>query len=436
MNKALRVAKREFWITIRRKGYIILTFGMPFFLLLYLGIVAIPGIILHKKEMQKRAVGIVDKAGVIIFDLAEDARSLAMEGKEIIEAFVGDVENLPMDEKEKELFANLLAGVEPKQYPTTEEAERAMKVGEISMYYVIPEDYLESGRVFSYASEISFITRKGKPGFMRKLLTLSLLHNRVDPEIQERIQSPLKLTEFALEEGEYVVKDVKKEIASFGVPIGFAIILLMSIMMSSGFLLQGVAEEKENRVIEIILSSIKPDQLLLGKLLGLGGAGLLQLLVWLGVASIPIFIFFAVLNVKLSILLFAIIYYLLGFLLIGSLMAGTGSLGSNLKESQQLTIMWTIPSVLPMVMMMLIIEEPNGIVARIFSYIPITSPVCMMIRIASGKVAMWEVLLTIIVLIGSIYLAIKIFGKVFRIGLLMYGKRPKLKEIIKAARQA
>ncbi len=436
MNKALRVAKREFWITIRRKGYIILTFGMPFFLLLYIGIVAIPGIMLHKKEMQKRAVGIVDKAGIVIFDLAQEARSLAVEGKEIIEAIVGDVEDLPMDEKEKELFENLLAGVEPKQYKSEEEAEEAMRVGEISMYYVIPEDYIDSGQVFSYSSEISFITRKGKPGFVKKLLTLSLLHDRVDPKIQERIQNPLKLTEFAMEEGEYVEKNVLKEAFSFGVPIGFAIILLMSIMMSSGFLLQGVAEEKENRVIEIILSSIKPDQLLFGKLLGLGGAGFLQLLVWLSVASIPILAFIAMLNVKLSIIPIAIVYYLLGFLLIGSLMAGTGSLGSNLKESQQLTIMWTLPSVLPMVMMMLIIEEPNGLVARIFSYIPITSPVCMMIRMSTGKVAMWEVFLTVIILIGSIYLAIKIFGKVFRIGLLMYGKRPKLKEIIKAARQA
>jgi ABC-2 type transport system permease protein len=436
MNKALSVAKREFWITIRRKGYIILTFGMPFFLLIYIGIVAIPGIMLQKKEMQKRAVGIVDKAGIVIFDLAQEARSLAFEGKEIIEAIVGDVESLPMDEKEKEMFESLLAGVEPKQYQSEEEAEEAMKVGEISIYYVIPEDYMESGQVFSYSAEISFITRKGKPGFMRKLLTLSLLHDRVDPKIQERIQSPLKLTEFAMEEGEYVVKDIKKEIASIGVPIGFSIILLMSIMMSSGFLLQGVAEEKENRVIEIILSSIKPEQLLLGKLLGLGGAGFLQLLVWLGVATIPILAFIAVLNVKLSIIPIAIVYYLLGFLLIGSLMAGTGSLGSNLKESQQLTIMWTLPSVIPMVIMMLIIEEPNGIAARIFSYIPITSPVTMMIRISTGKVAMWEVLLTVLVLIGSIYLAIKIFGKVFRIGLLMYGKRPKLKEIIKAARQA
>ncbi len=436
MNKALRVAKREFWITIRRKGYIILTFGMPFFLLLYIGIVAIPGIMLQKKEMEKRTIGIVDRAGVVIFDMVEQARSLAAEGKEIIETIIGDMNNIPIDEKEKEIFEGLLAGVEPIQYKTEEEAERAMKAGEVSMYYVIPEDYIESGQVFSYSAEISFIARKGKPGFMRRLLTLSLLHNRIDPEIQERIQSPLKLKEYALEEGEYVEKNVAREIGSFGVPIGFAIVLLMSIMMSSGFLLQGVAEEKENRVIEIILSSIKPDQLLFGKLLGLGGAGFLQLLVWLGVASIPILVFITVLNVNLSIIPFAIIYYLLGFLLIGSLMAGTGSLGSNLKESQQLTIMWTLPSILPMVMMMLIIEEPNGIVARVLSYIPITSPVCMMIRISTGKVAMWEVFLTVFVLVGSIYLAIKVFGKVFRIGLLMYGKRPKLKEIIKAARQA
>lgn len=436
MNKAIIVAKREFKVTIRRKAYLIFTFGMPFFLLIYMGIVSIPGIILHKKEMQKRAVGIVDLSDVVKFELAKDAASLAEESQEIFETMLGDIDKLPVTDKERKLFESLLKGVEPIQYGSGEEAEEAMRSGRIFMYYVIPENYIESGEVLSYTGEASIFTRKGKSGFMRKLLIMSLLSGRVDPQIQERVHRPLKLVEFTMEEGKFVEKNIVREIGTIAVPLAFGMLLLISIMMSSGFLLQGVAEEKESRVIEIILSSIRPDELLLGKLLGLGGAGFLQMLVWLSIGSIPAIIWLAVLNIKFTTVLIAIVYYILGFLLFGSLMAGTGSLGSNLKESQQLTIMWTLPSVIPMVFIMLIIEEPNSTIARIFSYIPLTSPLTMIIRNATGKVPIWEVFLTILLLIGSIYVSIKLFGKVFRIGLLMYGKRPRLKEIIKAARQA
>ncbi len=437
MGKAWQVAKREFWVAVRKKSYIILTFGMPFFMLLYIGVVSIPGIIIHKKEKAKRVVGIVDNAGVIHFELTEKARSASIEGKEIAEKMLEDaIGKGAQIESQKSLLQGFLNEVEPIRFADEKEAEEALKHEKIFMYYVIPEDYLEKGKVLSYTRAGSIFSSKGKSGFMRKLLVMSLLYDRIEPVIQERVNNPLDLDEYALEEGKFVKKDILREIGSLGIPLALCIILFMSMMMSSGFLLQGVAEEKENRVIEIILSSITPDELLLGKIIGSGGAGLLQLFVWLGIGSLPIIIYFTTIELRLSTIILAIPYYLLGFLLFASLMAGMGSLGSNLKESQQLTMMWTLPSVLPLVFFSAILDEPNGIIARVFSYIPITSPTSMIIRIATGKTPFWEIGLTILILATSIYFAVKIFGKVFRIGVLMYGKRPSFRSIIKAARQA
>ena len=437
MNKAWQVAKREFWVAVRKKGYIILTLGMPFFMLIYAGIVSIPGLLIHKKEQAKKVVGIVDLAQVIKFEFAEQARSESMEGKEIVDKIISEKLGQPQQLQSKStIIEELLTGVEPIQYSTEKDAEEALKQGKVFMYYVIPEDYIESGRVLSYTSSGSFLSGKGKEGFLRKLLIMSMLSGRVEPKIQERVQKPLNLDEYMLEEGKFVKKDVFKEIGTFLIPIAFCILFFMSIMMSSGFLLQGVAEEKENRVIEIILSSIKPDELLLGKIIGLGAVGLLQLLVWVGIGSIPLLMVSTFVEVKISILLLAFPYYILGYLLFASLMAGMGSLGSNLKESQQLTMMFTLPAVIPMVFFMVIIDEPNGILARVLSYIPITAPATMITRLATGKAALWEVPLTMMALVVSIYFAIKIFGKVFRIGVLMYGKRPSFREIFRAARQA
>ncbi len=434
LAKAMIVAKREFWVTVRKKSYIILTVGMPFFMVLYMALVSIPGVMIEKKERARKTVGIVDNAGIINLESFEINSGDKKEGVNLENTFMNSG---------SEMYKALLADVEPILFENSVNAETALKENRISMFYFIPEDYMANGNVQSYSSGGSFFSSKGKTGFLRKLLVSSLLFGAVDEGTQARIENPLNVTEYVMEEGRFIEKNIVRELGYVAVPLAFGMLLLMSIMMSSGYLLQGVAEEKENRVIEVILSSIDPDELLMGKLLGLGTAGLIQMFVWVtlawgAVAYVSAFVFaeLSALDIRFSSLVISFVFFILGFLLFGSLMAGTGSLGNNQKESQQLSMIWSLSAVIPMFFIILIIDEPNSLLSRILSYIPLTSPITMITRVATGKVPWWEIPLSIIVLTAAIFLSIKFFSKVFRVGLLMYGKRPGFRDILRSLRNA
>src|SRR2546425_2129 len=158
-----------------------------------------------------------------------------------------------------------------------------------------------------------------------------------------------------------------ERVARMVIPGIFALLLLMSLLTSAGYLLQGVVEEKENRVIEVILSSVTPRDLLFGKLLGLGAAGLLQLGVWVSVAGFASSLLaaaaLAYLNWKLF--LFCLLFFVGGYMMVGSLMTGTGALGSNARESQQLSVIWTLCLVIPPAMTwMPILDDSNAWIAR------------------------------------------------------------------------
>jgi len=200
-----------------------------------------------------------------------------------------------------------------------------------------------------------------------------------------------------------------------------------------------VVEEKENRVIEVILSSVTPRELLFGKLLGLGAAGLLQLGVWVSVAGFASSLLaaaaLAYLNWKLF--LFCLLFFVGGYMMVGSLMTGTGALGSNARESQQLSVIWTLCLVIPPAMTwMPIVDDPNAWMARALGWFPLTGPITMMIRLGPGKVPTWDALVALVCLAVGVYLSIRGAAALFRLGLLMYGKRPSLREIARQLRHA
>ena len=206
------------------------------------------------------------------------------------------------------------------------------------------------------------------------------------------------------------------------------LLLTMSIFFSSGYLLQGIAEEKQNRVIEVIWSSVNPTQLLAGKILGLGPAGLLQVAFYAGLLVFPSVTVLALFHLSFSAMFLSLVYFVLGYFLFAGLMAGTGILGNSPQESGQLSAFWTILSMIPMFLMAPISEDPNSWLARGLSYFPLTAPVTMLLRITSAQIPWTDVGISIAVLILSIYLAVTAAAKMFRAAALMYGKRPSLRD--------
>jgi ABC-2 type transport system permease protein len=231
-------------------------------------------------------------------------------------------------------------------------------------------------------------------------------------------------------------------IVRLAVPLVFMVLFLMSVLMTSGYLMQGTATEKENKVVEVLLASANPDAILAGKLVGLGGAGLLQIAVWLlialaaGIGAVPLLLS-SQLQIPWVALALAIPLFLIAFLFFGSLMLGTGSLGSNMREAQQLAMVWSLTAALPMMMMTVLIREPHGSVARVLTWVPFTSGPIMVMRASmdSGSLAWWEIVGGIVTLVICTWGAVRLGARLFRLGLLS-SSRPGLKEIIRQARLA
>jgi ABC-2 type transport system permease protein len=155
-----------------------------------------------------------------------------------------------------------------------------------------------------------------------------------------------------------------------------------------------------------------------------------------GLLFIPTAAMFSFIEFSVGKVLLSFVYFILGYLLFASLMAGTGTIGNTVQESSQLSLIWTMTSMLPMFMMVTLSEAPNSALARALSFFPLTAPVTMLLRISSTKVSPVDVVISIGVLTLSIYVSVKGAAKLFRVTSLMYGKRPSLPELIRWMREA
>jgi ABC-2 type transport system permease protein len=214
------------------------------------------------------------------------------------------------------------------------------------------------------------------------------------------------------------------------------ILLTMSIFFSAGFLQQGTVEDRQNRVMEILLSSVTAEQLLIGKLLGLGAAGLLQVGLYVALVIVPGSTVLSFFNVPLGGVMMSLVYFALGYTLFACLMAGFGMIGRTQQETAQLSALWTLAAVSPMWFIMAITAAPNGLTARALSFFPLTSPVTMIIRLSIGHVPMVDLLISAAVLVVAIYFALIGAARIFRAATLMYGKRPNLPELVRWLRAA
>ncbi len=445
MNRIGVVAGREFLSTVKRKSYLIVTFGMPFFAAIYFGAVGLlPALFMAQSGAIKKDIGLVDLAGVVRLDQAESVQDSGAAALKEAQELAGRLAPRASGAA-KAFLEETTARVNFRPFPSREKALDALRSGDIERFYLVPADYVKLGGVENYqpADAPLNIGRARAREALESLLGRSLLAGKVPDGMIERIEQPIVQAaseSFVLrEDGSIGPFDRTSRIAKLAIPGVFGILLLMSLMTSAGYLLQGVSEEKENRVIEVILSSVRPDQLLFGKLLGLGAAGLLQLAVWLSVATMATSLLAAAALALLDFKLFAgcLVFFVLGYLMIGSLMTGTGALGSNARETQQFAAIWSLMTVLPPALTWIVIfDQPNGWIARGLGWFPLTSPITMMLRLGTGQVALWDFLVAVILLAGGVYLAIRVSGALFRLGLLMYGKRPTLREILRQVRHA
>jgi ABC-2 type transport system permease protein len=395
MTKAWIVARHEFLTTVRRVWFVVVTFILP----------------------------------LVFAGIAYGMGSIAQQAVKESQASVRDKPMGYVDE-----WGGLIAHETHRKFSTEADARKALLGKQIGSYIVVPKDYLHSGEIkVATLRKPTLMTAQAPPlpAGVHDWLLDSILKNTSEESLA-RAKRPLNLRTIFLDEtGSPSTEDPKETEQRAFAAYGFFILLLTSIFTSSAYLLQGMAEEKENRVLEMVLSSIKPDQLMLGKLIGLGGAGLLQMTIWTVMSFVGVLLSAAQFAVSPMAFTFCFVYFLLGYILYGSLMLGFGSLGTNLRESQQMASIWSFVGASPSFIAIALFEAPQGTVARIFSYIPFTSPTTMMFRyvVDPKGTPILDIVASMLLLVATTWLAIKVSSRLYRAGLLLYGKRPGPREI-------
>jgi ABC-2 type transport system permease protein len=410
-RKAAVVARFELLSTVRRIGYLIVTLGMPLFSILYAALALVPGYLVMRHAEQGQSYGIVDQSGLL---------------------------GLPDGEKirvENSLYRAFSSEAEASQ------ALRARRT--IKSYYVLPPDYLETGSVLAHSGEQSALGPWQSADDLAQLLRRRLTAERVSKQVAERVAKPIARREaFRVRaDGTRVSEGREAIVGRLVLPFGFVLLLFTSILMSGSYLIQATATEKENKVIEVLLSSASADEVMTGKLLGLGGAGLLQVVVWIGMllgARLAFSELVVPLDVQVSwhAVALAPVLFVAAYLFLGSLMLGTGSLGGNVRESQQLGMLWAFVATVPLLFLPMLIAEPHSPVAHLLTWIPFSAPATLVFRVSLDPegITLWEIVGSLVMLVMSTWLSVRVASRLFRIGLLLTGARPRLRDLLRQAR--
>lgn len=404
-HKIWTIARHEYLTNVRRTGFIIMTAIVPALglIILLLTVLLLPrgdavaDWLERQFDVGRKPIGVVDRSGYFTPILPEYQESFIL-------------------------------------YEDPDAAEADLRAEELQAVLVISEDYLETGQITAVTRESFGEAALADSERVRTFLVAHLLAGQVDPTFARRAADPLEGLQAR------VLSDTGQErgggmLFTFLVPYFLAIFLIMTIFSSSGYLLQSVAEEKENRIVEIIISSVRPTELMAGKVLGLGALGLTQVLVWLGSAwgftggMATLLAMVGSIGIPARVFVLGVVYYLLGYLLYAVLMAGVGSLGTTMRESQQLAGIFSFIAVIPYMLASFVIVNPNAPLARVFSFFPLTAPTMMMLRVPLGEVPWVDIVGSIGVLLLSIPAALWFGAKLFRVGLLIYGKRPTMREV-------
>jgi ABC-2 type transport system permease protein len=225
--------------------------------------------------------------------------------------------------------------------------------------------------------------------------------------------------------------------ADFVIAFGMLFFIYISVLMYGLFVMRGVIEEKQSRIVEVLVSSVKPTQMMLGKVIGIGAVGLTQIAVW--VLSLLLVTTFGVSafssrgvtmpSIPLILMVYFVVYFLLGYFLYATLYAMVGSTVSSEEDAQQAQIPVTMLLVVPMLIFNMIIANPSSGASIALSMVPFFAPTLMMMRITVVNPPLWQILLSMGIMVATILGCVWIAARIYRVGILMYGKRPSISEL-------
>ncbi|WP_129671866.1 ABC transporter permease [Candidatus Chloroploca sp. Khr17] len=401
MNRLLHVAHHEYLLHVRRRGFVLATLGLPLLVLVGMALIVIVNLV-----RPETAIGYVDQSGL----------------------FSGAALTALSDHDEPAM--QLVRFADP------EAARAALATGAIESYVVIAPDYAATGALVLYGAE-----RLSPPGqrSLRGALNQGLLA-RADlaADVAMVALDPLAKLESRQVDGTSLDPSALGQ-RILAAMLG-SLLFMVTIFSSASYLLQALVEEKENRTIEIVTTSISPGQLIGGKVLGLGLLGFTIALVWLsGVAlawGIGAVFVDPLREVRLSLGAFVpvLLFFIPGYLLFAGLMVAISAIVPTAQEAQQFAGLMTVVAVLPLMLSVIFFTNPDGLIAVTLSLFPLSAPIGMLLRLVLGNVPGWQIGLSFSLLVVSAWLAIGMATRIFRVGMLRYGQRLRVREIVRALR--
>jgi ABC-2 type transport system permease protein len=434
MRKILAVIKREYIQIVRTKGFIIGTILGP---VLMGGLLIVPIMMGTVSVEKQETIGVIDLSQEIFMDLDKK-----------------------LDQKDYRISGNIrhyiLKKYETSLYKGVDELKKELNDEvlnkKLSAYILIPEDILEveeteaeikeaesKDRDIEYVSQLTtdFEELRTLNGVLNSVVIEKRLRKEgLDPqEISQFVKrvnlKPIKVTKRGEEED---------TMGTFMISYFLGLTIYMAILIYGQVIMRGVIEEKSSRVVEVVLSSLRPFQLMMGKILGIGAVGLTQFSIWtlFGIGAsfystsfIPSGVDFAMPSIPVHVFIYFVVFFILGYFLFATLYAAVGSMVNSEKEAQQFIMPITMFLIIPLVLMIFIIRAPNSSLSVILSFIPFFTPILMFLRITVLLPSFAQIGASIVILILTILLMVWLTAKIYRVGILMYGKRPKLAEIVR-----
>ena len=412
MYKVFLITRWEYLTRIRSKWFLISTLIIP---LVMIAFIFLPTMVFRDSGAEMKIIGLIDNTGIL---------------QDEFEAILTQSYHLENGQPKYQIIPlRVRSGEDPISL-----GREMLDSLEIDALMVLPVDLIDSNRAEYYAN---FIGNYREQNELILALNTVLMNVRtraagLDPELVKNITKQVNLN---IIETDRRTDQQTGEIMSYLLPIIFVMMLYFAIVMSSQVLMRSVLEERTNRLVEIILSSVSSTQLMSGKILGLGLLGLTQLTFYiicgLAVSSYRGINIISTLNV-----LYFFLYFGLGYLFFSAIYASIGAIFSSEQDAQQAVSIISIISVLPLLLSSYVVAHPDSIPTIILSHIPFLSPFFMIMITGIGAPPFWHIITTCIVLIISAILAMLIAGKIFRTAILMTGKRPTLPEILQWIKSA
>lgn len=422
------IIEREYLERITKKSFIITTIIVP---ILMVGIMILPALLMAFNETEKESYAVIDNTGILTAHL-ESSENLSFE-------IIGDTLEAAKDDSR---FAGVIViGKDAVSRPS-----------DISVYM----------HDAAKMEQESYIRGQIKNAIETERLKAYNIENL--NTILDEVNADVKLNFYRIDE-EGGDESIIDSTSSFFIGISIGFILYMFLIIYGQLVMSSIIEEKNNRVLEIVVSSVRPEQLMLGKIIGIGLVALTQIIIWgvilliCAALVIPMLIPAEVISEASSmtaqggadmemmkdiamitdpgyigsIFGWMILFIIGGFFLYASIYAAIGSAVDNIQDGSQLQTIAMIPIIISIACCTLVATDPNSTVAFWLSIIPFTSPIVMMTRIPFG-IPVWEIVLSIVLLYAGFVFMVWFAAKIYRVGIFMYGKKPSIKELIKWAR--